>query len=300
MIDVFAGGLRPMKYWTHKAKEKTAFWKQGIPEGRSTGFLAINKYLRLVGGEFTLVAARPSMGKTSMGMQMVETVAKNLRDDGEDGVAAVFSAEMSGVSLVHRMASALCGVNLHDMRQGRGKLDEITLLEEQIEHLEELPIYIDDNSGPTTAQMLEELSLVNESMPVKMMLFDFLELGGDRAKDENLRISEIAKNLKAIAKTLDIPVIGLSQLSRNVEERANKMPNLSDLRYSGMLEQIADNVLFIMRPEYYLERGQEMKVPDADRKGIAYVQVAKQRNGPVGLCRMMFDGSRTRFGDLRI
>lgn len=299
-IDIFSGGLRPMRYWTHRAKEKTALWKQGKPEGRSTGFQAINKYFRLVDAEFTLIAARPSMGKTSMGMQMAETVARNLRDENERGCVAVFSAEMSGESLTHRMAAALCGVDLHEMRQGRGKLSDITLLEETIDMLDELPIWIDDNSGPTTDQMLNELSLVNETIPIKMMLFDFIELGGDRARDENLRVSDIAKNLKGIAKHLRIPVVGLSQLSREVESRANKMPNLSDLRYSGMLEQIADNVLFIMRPEYYIERGQEMKVPDADKKGVAYVQIAKQRNGPVGLARMQFDATRTRFGDQRL
>src|SRR5690606_16321038 len=138
----------------------------------------------------------------------------------------------------------------------------------------------------------------NEDMPVRLMMFDFVELGGDRAQKEDLRIGAIAHNLKAIAKTLQIPVVALSQLNRDVESRANKMPALSDLRYSGMLEQLADNVLFIMRPEYYVERAQHVDVPQEDKQGIAYVQYAKNRNGPVGLAKLGFIKDRVMFGDL--
>lgn len=298
MIDIFASDLRPMQYWHIKALDKLEAWRQGKPEGFSTGFLAIDRFVRLVAGEFTLIAARPSQGKTALGMQMVETVARHLQRDHVDGCVAVFSAEMSGWSLYHRLAGALAGVNLHEMRQGRGKPDEFRRLEDAMKTLRDLPIWIDDNSGPTTDQMLEQLSKLNETIPIRMMLFDFVELGGDKALKEDIRISKIAQNLKGIAKTLQVPVVGLSQLSRQVEERANKMPNLSDLRYSGMLEQIADSVLFIMRPEYYLERGQTMQVPEGDKKGIAYVQIAKNRNGPVGLVRMGYKAERVQFGDL--
>lgn len=299
VIDIFASDLRPMQFWHVRALDKMEAWKQGRPEGYSTGFQTIDRYVRLVNGEFTLIAARPSQGKTALGMQMVEHVARHLRSDNVNGCVAVFSAEMSGWSLVHRMASALCGANLHDMRQGRGKPDDFRNMEDALRTLKDLPIWIDDNSGPTTRQMLEQLTALNESVPIRMMLFDFIELGGDKNQKEDLRIGQIAQNLKAIAKTLQIPVLGLSQLSRGVEERANKMPNLSDLRYSGMLEQIADSVMFIMRPEYYLERGQAVTVPEQDKKGVAYVQVAKNRNGPVGLVRMAYMGDKTRFGDLR-
>lgn len=298
MIDIFASDLRPMQFWHMRALDKLQDWKQGKPEGYSTGFAALDRYLRLVAGEFTLIAARPSQGKTAMGMQMVETVARHIQREHVDGCVAVFSAEMSGWSLYHRMASALCGVNLHEMRQGRGKPDDFRKMEDTMRGLKDLPIWIDDNSGPTTEQMLEQLSRLNETMPIRMMLFDFVELGGDRAQREDLRIGRIAQNLKGIAKTLQIPVVALSQLSREVEERSNKMPNLSDLRYSGMLEQIADVVVFIMRPEYYLERGQQIQVPEADRKGVAYVQIAKQRNGPVGLVRMAYVADRVKFADL--
>jgi replicative DNA helicase len=132
-----------------------------------------------------------------------------------------------------------------------------------------------------------------------MMMFDFVELGGDRAQKEDLRISAIAHNLKGIAKTLQIPVLALSQLNRDVESRANKMPALSDLRYSGMLEQLADVVMFIMRPEYYVERAQHVDVPQEDKQGIAYVQYAKNRNGPVGLSKLAFVKDRVMFADVQ-
>jgi replicative DNA helicase len=146
--------------------------------------------------------------------------------------------------------------------------------------------------------MLESLSLVNEDTPVRLMMFDFVELGGDDAKTEEQRISSIYQHLKGIAKTLDIPVLALSQLNRDVEKRADRLPSISDLRGSGMGEQIADRIALIMRPEYYFERGEELKVPEADKKGIAYVQIAKNRNGPVGMLRMGFKKERSMFHDL--
>ena len=232
-------------------------------------------------------------------MQIVENVARQLQRDKDPGCVAVFSAEMSGWSLYHRMAGAMSGVNTHKLRSGKGTPAEFVAFEDAMERLRSVPIWIDDNTGPTTAQMLDQLSRLNEDIPVRMMMFDFVELGGDRAQKEDLRIGTIAHNLKGIAKTLEIPVLAISQLNRDVENRANKMPALSDLRYSGMLEQLADNVLFIMRPEYYVERAQAVDVPQEDKAGIAYVQYAKNRNGPVGMTKLGFVKDRVMFGDLQ-
>lgn len=297
-LDIFQSDLRPMQYWHVRAMEKSQNWRQGIPEGFSTGFRTLDAWSRLVPGELTLIAARPSQGKTSLAMQIAENMARQLQEDDDPGCVAVFSAEMSGWSLYHRMAGALAGVNVHKLRNGKGVPDEYDRFDDAMERLRNVPIWIDDNTGPTTKQMLEQLSQLTEDIPVRMMLFDFVELGGDRAQKEDLRISAIAHNLKGIAKTLEIPVVALSQLSREVEGRANKMPTLSDLRYSGMLEQLADVVVFIMRPEYYVERAQHVDVPQEDKAGIAYVQYAKNRNGPVGLAKLAFVKERVMFGDL--
>lgn len=297
-IDIFQSDLRPMQYWHVRAMEKLDRWASGIPEGYSTGFKELDEYTRLIAGELMVIAARPSQGKTAIAMQMAEVAARTLQAENDGGVVAVFSAEMPGWSLYIRMAGAMAGINTHKLRSGKASEDDLSEMRWAMETLRTLPVWIDDNSGPTTAQMLEQLSELNATMPVRMMLFDFVELGGDRAQKEDLRIAQIAHNLKGIAKTLQIPVIALSQLNREVESRANKMPQLSDLRYSGTLEQIADSVIFIMRPEYYLERGQTLDVPKEDRKGVAYLQIAKNRNGPVGSIKLAYLKDRIRFANL--
>jgi len=215
------------------------------------------------------------------------------------GCVAVFSAEMSGTELMIRMASALSGVNAHELRGGHGSNENIRLFREALQRIGKTSIWIDDSSGPTTETMLRRIEELSETNPVKLMVFDFVELGGDTGRSQEEKVSNIHRHLKGIAKTLDIPVIGLSQLNREVEARGDKMPQLSDLRSSGMAEQIADKVVFIMRPEYYIERQMALDVPEEDRKGVAYVQIAKNRTGPVKLVKMAFMKDRTQFGDLR-
>jgi replicative DNA helicase len=295
VIKLFESDLRPMQYWNMRANEQLDKWERNEWTGYSWGFEQMDWYGKLEPNDFILISARPSMGKTALAMQAVRNICPQL---GRDEVVAVFSAEMSGESLVVRLAAEMSGVNSHLLRLGKGKPEEARAMREALRSLKGLPIWIDDNSGPTTDQMLEQLSRLNETMPVKAMMFDFIELGGDKNKVEELRISGIGKNLKAIAKTLHIPVIGLSQLSRDVEKRANKRPVLSDLRYSGMLEQIADKIVFIMRPEYYLERGMTCECDSGDEKGIALVDFAKNRNGPVGTVRLGYNKQYVRFEHL--
>lgn len=301
-LNIFESDLRPMQYWRTQSRAKVQLWKSGVVEGYSTGFTALDARIRLVDSDLVLVAGRPSMGKTALGMQMVEHVAREIYTSNEKGCVAVFSAEMSGWRLYIRMASALAGVNSHDLSMGKGQPGDAAKLEDAIDSISDLPIWIDDGTSPSTETMLARLGQLNANIPVRMMLFDFLELGGDSARSEELRIGNIAKSLKGIAKTLQIPVVALSQLNREVENRANKMPHLSDLRYSGMLEQAADIVLFLMRPHYYIERGISVDMDGlnapVNTENLAYVQVAKNRNGSTGLAALHFDGATTRFGNL--
>lgn len=299
-LDIFRSDLRPMQYWHTKATAKVELWESGIEEGCSTGFSAIDKMCRLVDSDLIVIAARPSQGKTALGMQMVRNMAQDMQRAGENGCVAVFSAEMAGWSLYIRMASALCGVNTYKMSINQSQPGDSAKLKDAMQTLRELPVWIDDNTSPSTSQMLSQLSRLNETIPVRAMMFDFMELGAREGKhtNEEQRISTITSNLKGIAKTLDIPVIALSQLNRGVEDRANKMPMLSDLRYSGMIEQLADKVLFLMRPEYYAERGMNIECPAEDLQGVAYVQVAKHRNGPVGMAKLAFMKEAAKFGNL--
>ena len=296
---LFKNDLRPMPYWAVLAEDKSQAWADGKAEGFSTGFPTFDKYFRLVGGEMTVIAARPSQGKTILGVQLAENVARQLQANGDGGSVAIFSAEMTGWSLVVRMAGALSGVNTHKLRMGQGQPDDIGKLRSALAELKRLPIWIDDGSAPTTKSMLDQLVDLNETNPIRMMLFDFMELGGDRAQSEELRVGAIAIGLKDIAKRLKIPVVALSQLNRGVEDRANKMPGLADLRYSGQIEQVADVVAFIMRPEYYAERGMTIQVEDkADLKGVAYLSIAKNRHGPVANVKLAFVKQLSKFAEL--
>lgn len=298
-IDIFQSDLRPMQYWHTKAQARLEMWKAGIVEGYSTGFRALDTYCRLVDGELIVIAARPSMGKTALGMQIVESIARQIEDNGENGVVAVFSAEMAGWSLYMRMASAMFGVNSYALSVGKGQDGDSGKLDAAMETLRDLPIWIDDNTSPSTAQMLTQLAKLNETIPVRAMMFDFMELGGDKnERSEEQRISTIAKNLKGIAKTLNIPVLALSQLNRSVEQRSNKMPTMADLRYSGMIEQVSDKLMFVMRPEYYVELGMTVDCPIEDERGVAYVQVAKHRNGPRGMVKLAFVKEHAKFANL--
>lgn len=294
-VELFQNDLRPMPYWAMLAEDKLAKWAAGEAEGHSTGFATLDKFFRLVEGEMTVIAARPSQGKTILGVQLAENVARNL----DHGCVAIFSAEMTGWSLVVRMAGALSGVNTHKLRMGQGQPDDMRKLKAALQELKTLPIWIDDGSAPTTKTMLEQVEDLNKTNPVRMMLFDFMELGGDRAQTEELRVGAIAIGLKDIAKRLKIPVVALSQLNRGVEDRANKMPGLSDLRYSGQVEQVADVVAFIMRPEYYAERGMSIQVEDkSDLKGVAYISIAKNRHGPVANVKLAFVKQLSKFAEL--
>lgn len=288
-----------MQYWAKIAEDKLLQWATGEAEGHSTGFSTLDKYFRLVDGELLTIAARPSQGKTVLGMQLAENVAKSLQMEGKTGCVAVFSAEMTGWSLVHRMAAALSGVNLHQMRTGNGTPADVVKMQEALQRIRTLPIWIDDGSAPTTKTMFERLAMLNQDVPVRMMMFDFLELGGDRAAKEDMRIGQIATALKDIGKALQIPVVALSQLNREVESRANKMPQLSDLRYSGVIEQVSDTVAMIMRPEYYIERGMDVSgIPQSDRSGVAYINIVKNRQGPVAMTKLAFVKTHSKFGEL--
>ncbi len=296
---LFHSDLRPMPYWAMLAEDKLVAWANGKAEGYATGFPTLDQFFRLVEGEMIVIAARPSQGKTIMGMQLAENVAKQLQATGDNGSVAIFSAEMTGWSLVVRMAGAMSGVNTHNLRMGKGQQGDISRLRTALAEIKRLPIWIDDGSAPTTKTMLEQLTDLNETNPIRMMLFDFMELGGDRAQSEELRVGSIAVGLKDIAKKLKIPVVALSQLNRGVEDRANKMPGLSDLRYSGQIEQVADVVAFIMRPEYYVERGMKIEVESKDDlKGVAYISIAKNRHGPVANVKLAFVKQLSKFGEL--
>lgn len=298
-LDIYEGELQPLRRFGFQAKEKLEQWASGEKEGFSTGFADLDRYFRLIDGELVVIAAMSSMGKTALGMQMVEHIAEELERRSDPGCVAIYSAEMSGWSLLMRLATAMAGTNMHKLRMGAGTPDELTQTIVAVERLQSLPIWINEVAAPTTETMQDQLIQLNEDQPVRAMLFDYLELGGNRATSENLRVAAIATSLRDIAKTMSIPVIVLSQVNKDANSRATRMPGLDDLRYSAGVGHAADVVTLLMRPEYYAELGVSVVVDDpGDLEGVAYIEIAKNRQGPRGRIKLAWIGDRFKFGNL--
>lgn len=271
-------------------------WRRGeVPDGLETGFASLDRIMRLRNGELAILAARPSMGKSALAFQIADNVSQKL----DAGCVAIFSAEMNRKAVGMRIACAIAGVNSHHIRQGQASPAEYQNLQMALRELRRSRIHIDDSGSPTTDEMFFRASMLHAQNPIRLLIFDYMELGGNSDPNEVRRVGMIAKGLKNIAKALDIPVLALSQLSRGVEERTDKMPSLSDLRFSGDIEAVADLVVFLLRPEYYISRGQSAYTKEEAHKiGVAYAIVAKQRNGPIGLTPLAFVEKHAKFGEL--
>ena len=236
-------------------------------------------------GDLVVIAGRPSMGKTSMAMNIAENAAFNKLHLP----TAIFSMEMSTEQLAFRLISSLGQVNQSHLRNGRFSDDDWPRINGAIQQMGEAPLFIDDSAALTPTDLRARARRLKREHGLELIVVDYLQLMAVPGTKENraTEISEISRSLKALAKELQLPIIALSQLNRSVEQRTNKKPVMSDLRESGAIEQDADVIVFIYREEVY----------DADtpRKGIAEINVAKQRNGPTGEFRLTFRGEFTRF-----
>jgi len=281
-------------------RDRIPQWQRGEADGLSFGFKALES-VRMGEGDLIVVAARPSMGKSAFVFQVAAHVAQGLRAAGENGVVAIFSLEMPGIALGMRVAGALSGVNAHRIQSGQADAAEYARFQRGLDELAKLPLYVDDSPLLTTDQLMYRVAWLNATRgPVRLVVFDFVELAGNASEgSEDLRVSAIAQGLKNVARGLRVPVLAASQVNRRCEERADKLPTLGDLRYGGNLEAVADKVIFLVRPELYLARGESIRLQrPSDSKGVAYVIVAKHRNGPVGFMRLAFLSDMTKFADL--
>jgi replicative DNA helicase len=239
--------------------------------------------------ELVIIAGRPSMGKTSFALNIAQHMA--LKDKIPVGV---FSLEMSSEQLVLRLLCSEARIDSHKLRMGYLKSSEFAELAIVAGYLSEAPIYIDDSPGMTMMEMRAKARRLKAEANVGAIFIDYLQLvtTHDKLENRQQQISSISRSMKALAKELDIPVVALSQLSRAVESRGgDRRPMLSDLRESGAIEQDADTVLMLYRPEFY--EGKE-----SEDAGIAEVIVAKQRNGPTGKVKLAFLSEYTRFEPL--
>jgi len=244
--------------------------------------------------DFVVIAGRPSMGKTSFAMNIADYVAVRARGK-ERQTVAVFSLEMSKESLVQRLLCSLAKVDIHKVRRGYASAAEYKALQAAAAQLHEAPIYIDDTAAISILEMRAKARRLVSEQPLGMIVVDYLQLirGPNNAENRQQEISSISRSLKALAKELQVPVLALSQLSRAVETRGgNKRPMLSDLRESGAIEQDADVVLFVYRPEVY-------ETDPSKMDGKAEIIIAKQRNGPTGSVDLAFLKECTRFESLR-
>ena len=256
----------------------------GIP----TGFIDLdNKTAGLQNSDLILLAARPSMGKTAFALNIAEYVGvtKNIP-------VAIFSLEMSKKQLVMRLLSAQASINAQSLRTGKLLKDDWGEIVKALGILSPAPIFIDDTASISTSQLRSKCRKLKLEKDIQLVIIDYLQLMTSNKKSESrqLEISEITRNLKGLAKELDIPILALSQLSRACETRGDHRPMLSDLRESGAIEQDADLVMFLYRDEYYN--------PDTDKKNRAELIIAKHRNGSTGNIDLIWNPHYTHFFDL--
>ncbi|PQO24514.1 replicative DNA helicase [Rhodobacteraceae bacterium WD3A24] len=297
-----------------------AYQRDGGLAGIGTGLDDLDRKLGgLHPSDLLILAGRPSMGKTALATNIAFTIARRHRSgerpDGthgtiDGGVVGFFSLEMSAEQLAARILSEAAGVPSEQIRSGNMTEEEFRRFVEAAKDLESCPLYIDDTPALPISQIAARARRLKRTHGLDALFVDYLQLVRAASSKENRvnEVSEITQGLKAIAKELNIPVIALSQLSRQVEQREDKRPQLSDLRESGSIEQDADVVMFVFREEYYKEREKpgddkldEMaKWQEAMERvhGKAEVIIGKQRHGPIGAVELAFEGRYTRFGNL--
>ena len=295
MFEVTSGrdqrGAEPLS----KAIEETfrridsASHRSGLT-GLPTGYYELDEMLcGLNQGELVVVAARPSMGKTALVLNVIDHAALHPPEwlDHQPSIL-FFSLEMGQQSIVRRMLCSRARVDAHKLRTGRIPNEDYAELSRAAGELASTHVYIDDSPGLSVMAMRSRARRLKQRSGLDMVVVDYLQLmTHPKAESRQQEISNISRSLKEVARELEVPVVALSQLSRAVESRDDKRPQLSDLRESGSIEQDADVVLLLYRPEYYN--------PTEENRGLAEVICAKQRNGPTGTVRLSFFGSTMRF-----
>jgi replicative DNA helicase len=297
-----------------------AYQRDGGLSGIATGLRDLDQRLGgLQASDLVIIAGRPGMGKTALATNIAFNIAKAYRaekaEDGSmrtanGGVVGFFSLEMSAEQLATRIVAEQSGISSYKIRQGKISEQEFYRLSDVAADIERMPLHIDQTGGISIAQLVARARRLKRQRGLDMLVVDYLQLlSGSAKKGENRvqELTEITTSLKALAKELNVPVVALSQLSRQVESRDDKRPQLSDLRESGSIEQDADVVMFVFREEYYLKNREPKPGTEEHFKwqaemesahGKAEVIIGKQRHGPTGTVQLQFDAEVTRFGDL--
>ena len=260
--------------------------------------------------DLIIIAGRPSMGKTALATNIAFYAAKNMQENNEKGSVAFFSLEMSSEQLSTRILSEQARISSHEIRTGKASEDTLNRYIETSRNIYDLPLYIDETPAIAISTLSNRARRIKRLFGLKLIVVDYIQLMKTNSKRMDGRvqeISEITQGLKALAKELNVPVVALSQLSRAVEQRDDKKPQLSDLRESGSIEQDADVVIFVYREQYYLERKKpkegsiefaEWQSKMSDIHGGAELILGKHRHGSTGVVHVEFEGEFTKFKDL--
>ena len=280
-------GFRPLKNILPDAVDRIDLLHQsgGDITGIPTGYKEFDKLTAgLQAGELIVIAGRPSMGKTSLAVNIAENAAIGARVP-----TAIFSMEMPSQQLAFRMISSLGRVDQTHLRTGKFPDEDWSRINTAVQLMSDAPIFIDDSASLSPTEIRARARRLKREHNLGLIVVDYLQLMQVHGSTENraTEISEISRSLKALAKELELPIIAISQLNRSVEQRTDKRPVMSDLRESGAIEQDADLIVFIYREEVYN--------PDTPRKGVADISIAKQRNGPIGDFPLTFVGRFTKF-----
>jgi len=284
--------------------------------GLSTGFEEMDdKTGGLQDSDLIIIAARPSMGKTAFAVNIAVNIAKQFDKESEKNPehktesVAIFSLEMSSSQIANRILSMQTGIDSSRIRSGHMSKDEFTILSKESANISNIPLFIDDTAALTISSIRTRARRMKRKHNISIIIIDYLQLILPSHKSNNTNrvqeIAEVSQGLKALAKELNIPIIALSQLSRAVENREDKRPQLSDLRESGNIEQDADLVAFLYREEYYLKR-KNMEMSDDMEwqkqvnkvRNISEIIISKHRNGPVGQFYLYFNSNTTKFKNL--
>ena len=261
--------------------------------------------------DLVIIAGRPSMGKTSLATNIAFNAAKNIQKKSIKSSVAFFSLEMSSEQLSTRILSEQARIKSNDIRRGKISEKEMMQFIDTSKNIMDLPLYIDETPAITIAALSNRARRIKRLFGLDLVVIDYIQLMRASGKKNDGRvqeISEITQGLKALAKELNVPVLALSQLSRAVEQRDDKKPQLADLRESGSIEQDADVVMFVYREEYYLERKEprvgsvehaEWQTKMNDILGLAEIIIGKQRHGPTGNVKVEFESMYTKFKDLQ-
>jgi replicative DNA helicase len=293
--EVSQAGSLFMEFYDQLGQLPTGGSIVGVP----SGLHALDNMTRgFQRSDLIIMAGRPAMGKTSLAM----TMARNAAIQYNYGVL-VFSCEMSKMQLIQRLVALQTGINVQRLFTKQLDSAEIDHVASVGHIIDEAPLWIDDTPGLTIAAMRSKIRRMLAEHQIDFIIVDYLQLmqatiDGKRIKDRLQEVSEVARSLKNVAREFNLPILALAQLSRAVEGRAEKIPQLSDLRESGELEQAADIVMFIHRDDYYAGYDKETGESRSNRPKTADIIIAKHRNGPVGEVLVGFEASQTKFCNL--